>query len=240
MIMKKIKPMKLCILIFLIIGIIYTSLSAVFTAININIRNTCISVKAEIIDFEVYRGSDNDKHTKTVVKYVADGKEYTDKMNSYNSSWDIGDSVDVYYNPDNPKEIKNEMPVVLCLVFGLLGVAFLIASIVLIIKQKNKNAKRRNLLQNGLVINAEVIRFYENTGISVNRRYPFIIEADYDDGVKIHRFKSDNVWENVSADCIGQTVKVYYEPNNMNNYYVDTTGLFHENYKLNDNVIYHG
>lgn len=90
-----------------------------------------------------------------------------------------------------------------------------------------------------LVIHAEVVRFYENTRILVNKHYPFIIEADYDDGLKIHRFRSDNMWENVTLECIGKTVKVYYEPNNMNNYFVDTTGLFNETYRVNDGVIYH-
>ncbi len=47
------------------------------------------------------------------------------------------------------------------------------------------------------------------------------------------------MWENVTLECIGKTVKVYYEPNNMNNYFVDTTGLFNETYRVNDGVIYH-
>ena len=237
--MKKIKPIKMCIIIFLIFGVVYTAFGAAFTIVNIKIKSNCIPVEAEIIDFETYYDSDHDKHTKTIVKYSVDNQEYTDKINSYNSSWDIGDSIDVYYDPQNPQKIESEMPIVLCFVFGLLGVAFLITSIVLIIKQKNKNAKRRNLIQNGLVVNAEIVRFYENTRISVNKRYPFIIEADYNDGSNTHRFRSDNVWENVTTACIGKTVKVYYEPNNMNNYYVDTAGLFNEFYRINDNIIYH-
>ena len=36
-----------------------------------------------------------------------------------------------------------------------------------------------------------------------------------------------------------KTVKVYYEPNNMNNYFVDTTGLFNETDRINDGVVYH-
>ncbi|MCI9642004.1 MAG: hypothetical protein HFJ98_04340 [Eubacterium sp.] len=47
------------------------------------------------------------------------------------------------------------------------------------------------------------------------------------------------MWENVTSDCIGKTVKVYYEPNNMNNYFVDTTGLFNETDRINDGVVYH-
>lgn len=44
------------------------------------------------------------------------------------------------------------------------------------------------------------------------------------------------MWENVTLECIGKTVKVYYEPNN---YFVDTTGLFNETDRINDGVVYH-
>ena len=237
--MKNVKPMKLLSIIFLFNGILWTMLSVVFTSVNINMKNNYIPIQAEIIDFETYYDSDHDKQTKTIVKYIVDDQEYTDQLNSYNSAWRVGDSVDVYYDPLYPQKIKSEMPVVMCVIFGSLGVVFIVVSIILIIKQKNKNAKRRNLIQNGLVLNASIVNFYENTRISVNRRCPFIIEADYNDGINVHRFKSDNVWENVTSACIGETVKVYYESNNMNNYYVDTADLFHKTYKINDNVIYH-
>ena len=237
--MKNVKPMKLLIIIFLFIGIVWTTLSVAFISVNINLKNNYIQIQAEIIDFETYYDSDHDKHTKTIVKYIVDDQEYTDQLNSYNSAWRVGDSVDVYYDPLHPQEVKSEMPVVMCVIFGTMGVTFVAVSIVLIIKQKRKNTKHKNLIQNGLVINASIVNFYENTRISVNRRCPFIIEADYNDGINVHRFKSDNVWESVTSACIGETVKVYYDPNNMNNYYVDTAGLFDNPYRLNNNLIYH-
>ncbi|MDE6722823.1 MAG: DUF3592 domain-containing protein, partial [Eubacterium sp.] len=212
--MKNVKPMKLLIIIFLFIGIFWTAMSAIFTSININLKNNGILTQAEIIDFESYYDSDHDKHTNTIVKYVVDGEEYTDQLNAYNSAWRVGDSVDVYYDPLHPQEVKSEMPVMMCIIFGTMGVTFIVVSIVLIIKQKSKNVKCRKLIENGISVNASIVNFYENTRISVNKRYPFIIEADYNDGSNIHRFRSDNVWKNVTSSCIGETVKVYYDPNN--------------------------
>lgn len=236
MIMRKINPMKLLVLIFLLIGIVFTGILGIFMAININIKKNYVPADATIVDFVRNHSGDN---TLTVVKYFVDGQEYESSLNSYSSNWSVGDRVNVYYNPENPDETKMEIPVIMMIVFPSFGIVFIAVGLFLCLKEKKLKRKKKKLIENGLSVNAKVIDFTVNTRISVNNRHPFIIIAEYDDSINKHRFRSDNVWENVTSDCIGETVKVYYEPNNMNNYYVDADGLFNETYSVNNNVIYH-
>lgn len=236
--MRNIKPMKLLAMIFLIIGIVFTSMIGVFTAINLNVKNNYTPIEATIVDFARHRSGDKSS-TLTVVEYSADGQKYENFLNSYSSTWSVGDSITVYYNPENPEQITFDIPIFMFIVFGTMGIVFIIVGSVFAVKERKLNNKKKRLLESGLTVTATVIDFEINTRISVNHRNPYIIVVEYDDGVKKHRFRSENVWENVTSDCIGETVKVYYEPNNMNNYYVDTAGLFNETYRINDNVIYH-
>ena len=238
MIMRNVKPMKLLVLIFLIIGIVFTSMIGVFTAINLNIKNNYTPIEATIVDFSRHRSGDSDS-TLTVVEYSVDGQKYENFLNSYSSTWAVGDRITVYYNPDNPNQVKSDIPVFVGIAFGAMGIVFIIVGSVFSVKERKLNKKKKQLLANGLTLTATVIDFSVNTSISVNHRHPYIVEVEYDDGVKKHRFRSENVWHRVTDAYIGETVKVYYEPNNMGNYYVDTDSLFALNNKIDNNVVYH-
>ncbi len=229
--------MKILALVFLILGIVFTSVAIVLASINAHIKSKYTAVEATIVGIEEHHG--NRDHALTFVEYSVDGQEYENSINFYNSFWSVGDKITVYYSPENPNQIKQEIPVILSIIFGAIGIWFIIVGLIFFFVERRFKMKKKYLLENGLSVMATVIHFEINRNVSVNGRHPYKLEVEYDDGLNIHRFRSDNVWENVTADCIGETVKVYYEPNNMNKYYVDTAGLFNEAYKTNDNVIYH-
>ncbi|MDE6412926.1 MAG: DUF3592 domain-containing protein [Eubacterium sp.] len=235
--MKKGRPMKILALVFLILGIVFTSVAIVLASINAHIKSKYTTVEATIVGFEEHHG--NHDHALTFVEYSIDGQEYENSINVYNSFWSVGDKITVYYSPENPNQLISEIPVILLIIFGAIGICFIIVGAIFSFVEKRSKKKKNYLLENGLAVTATVIHFEVNRNISVNGRHPYKLEVEYDDGSNIHRFRSDNVWENVTSDCIGEMVKVYYEPNNMNKYYVDTAGLFNEAYKTNDNVIYH-
>lgn len=234
MIMKNVKPMKILISVFLILGIVFTGLLSVFIAVNAHIKKEYTAVEATIVRFEGHKD-----RASTFVTYSVDGQAYENSINSYSSTWSVGDEITVYYNPQNPNQIKTTMPIILFIMFGFIGILFIIVGIVFSFVEKNSKKKKAFLLESGSTLTATVIRFEVNMSLSVNGRHPYRLEVEYDDGNNKHRFKSDNVWENVTSDCIGETVKVYYDPNNMNKYYVDTDSLFNETYRIDDNVIYH-
>ncbi|MDE6659745.1 MAG: DUF3592 domain-containing protein [Eubacterium sp.] len=208
--MKNVRPMKILMLVFLILGIVFTSVTIVLTSINAHIKSKYTTVEATIVGIEEHHG--NHDNTLTFVEYSVDGQEYENSINFYSSFWSVGDKITVYCNPENPNQVKSEIPVILLMIFGFIGIWFIIVGIVFFFLEKCSKKKKNYLLENGLVITATVIHFEENRNISVNGKHPYKLEVEYDDGLNVHRFKSDNVWEHVTSDCIGETVKVYYEP----------------------------
>ena len=74
---------------------------------------------------------------------------------------------------------------------------------------------------------AKVIGFDYNENYSVNGRHPFIIETEYlSETGERHRFKSGNVWDPLGEEILGHTIDVYFEPDNMDKYFVDVDSLF--------------
>lgn len=65
---------------------------------------------AEISEIDsYYSGSSrlgSKKHYNVIVEYVVDGEVYERTLNEYNSGMYEGKEIEIYYNPDNPSEIK--------------------------------------------------------------------------------------------------------------------------------------
>lgn len=237
--MKKNNPAKFLILTFIIMGTVAVVVSIVLSVININIKNSYISTDAVIVGFETKRSSDGDTHKSTIVAYSVSGNAYESSVSSYSSAWHVGDTITVYRDPDNPAKVTTGVPIIMCSVFAIIGMIFALVGVKLLLKEKKLGKKKKNLIENGLTLNARIIDFSVNTRIEVNHEHPFIIVAEYDDGIQKHRFKSENVWQHITTQQLGQNVTIYYEPNNMDNYYMDTDSLLKCDYKLDENVIYH-
>lgn len=90
----------------------------------------------------------------TVVQYEVDGESYSVALNLYSSSYPAGTEVTVYYNETKPEEcsvpeiydsifgiigtIFSGFGIGFLIVFGILGVVFLVVGIILIMSSKKK------------------------------------------------------------------------------------------------------
>lgn len=228
------------IIVFLIVGIVFVGICAVFTGVNIHIKNNYNETDAVVMGFERHHSSSDDGDTVyTLVSYSVDGNDYQSVLSAYSSSWSVGDTIKVYTNPDNPQNVKSTMPFVFFIVFALVGSVFAIVGIVMLHRSNEFKKQKKQLIENGLTLRANIIDFYPNTRIMVNRRNPYLIVAEYEEFGQKHRFVSENVWERLNNNYIGEQVTVYYEHNNMNKYYVDVDTLLDSKSYLRENVIYH-
>ena len=61
---------------------------------------------------ETYTGTDSDGHSEydydVYVDYTVDGKEYHGKSDLYQSNYEEGKEITIYYNPENPEEIHGD------------------------------------------------------------------------------------------------------------------------------------
>lgn len=238
--MKHMKPTKFLIFTFMLLGIIFSCIALVINGVNIHIRNHYVPIEATITGFDSHQMSRDDSgDIHTCIEYTLGGNRYATVIASYNSAWRIGDTITVYANPDNMQHITTPAPIVVGVVFQLVGAVAIIISICFWLKERKLAKKRRDLIENGLTLRATVVDFSINYNLAVNQRHPFIIEVEYEEFGTKHRFKSGNVWQNITPHELGKAVTVYYQHNNMDNYYVDTDALFEQENKEETDIVYH-
>ncbi|MBQ6569575.1 MAG: DUF3592 domain-containing protein [Clostridia bacterium] len=92
---------------------------------------------------EEYDSADEEYEYTVYVKYVVDGKQYSNiQYPGYSSSMKIGDTVTVEYNRDNPSELRNEIPSFIAYVlFGIGGLCLLGVLFIFILAFANRGKK---------------------------------------------------------------------------------------------------
>ncbi|MBR6095124.1 MAG: DUF3592 domain-containing protein [Lachnospiraceae bacterium] len=65
--------------------------------------------KAIISEINPNRTTGGNRHPSVQVRYSVGGMQYMTYLNSYSSSYKEGGEITIYYNPDNPSEIKSDM-----------------------------------------------------------------------------------------------------------------------------------
>lgn len=69
-----------------------------------------VSTVAKIENIQKYtehRSKRARSHYDVTVTYMAAGKPYREKLNSYNSTMEIGDNIELKYDPKNPSDIRS-------------------------------------------------------------------------------------------------------------------------------------
>ncbi len=231
--MKQDKALKILEIVFGSIGIIMLVIGVIIFANGINKKNTYKTTEAIISEIKSYRDSDGDVSHKVYVTYrlPGTGELHEISIGYYSSSMDEGDTIEIMYNPENPKKIavlngywiSAGILVLMGIVFGAVGGSMFLIEI-------KKNIKRKNLIASGQYIMARVDSINLNVNYSVNGRHPYNIICNYYDDYKdiTYIYKSDNLWfdpeEIISSRGI-EELKVYIDRTNPKKYYVDTTVL---------------
>ena len=82
--------------------------------------------------------------------------------------------------------------------------------------------KEKKLVENGIKIEAVIVRMDYNTAVSINGRNPMKLICDgcLPNGLS-KLFESGNVSPMTHPEVIGKTINVYVDPENYDRYYVD-------------------
>ena len=91
-------------LFFIGFGLIFVLVASYLLIDNINVKNNWTETTSHIIniDKEKYRSDGKTKYRYfAIVEYSVDGQSYSGRLNTYSKDMDIGDPVDIYYNPEN-------------------------------------------------------------------------------------------------------------------------------------------
>ncbi|WOE74711.1 DUF3592 domain-containing protein [Alterisphingorhabdus coralli] len=152
--------------------------------------------------------------------------EFVSSHGSNPSSYEIGDSVDVLYDPASPADamIDSDMErgFLPLLFLGLGGVFAAIGGGFLYVGWRRKKTIAALKLR-GKKIMARVISCERDTSIKINGRSPYRVtaQAEHPATGKISSFRSDPVWVDLSDALDGQEVPVLVNPRDWKEHYID-------------------
>lgn len=224
---SKISAVSICGIVFLLIGIVFLSIS-LFSTISYNkFKESAGTCNAVITTIESHYDSNSESTNHDVyVRYEVNGVIYDNELNYYESSMDEGDIVTLYYNKDNPNDIMIDGQTFFFLIFAIMGaIMTIVGTICLVIFIKGKRLRKKIIAMN-CIIQAQISGIETNYSVTVNGRHPFLLMASaispYDG--KVYTFKSESFWSDLTLVLqqynITQ-VPVYVNPSNYNEYYVD-------------------
>ena len=131
---------------FFIIGIIFFAVGSSILISGNSFMKNAEKTTAEISEIDsYYSGSSrlgSKKHYNVTVEYVVDGEVYERTLNEYNSGMYEGKEIEIYYNPDNPSEIKTGSKILEIIFMGIGGLFAVIGGVFLL---RNAARKRRKI-----------------------------------------------------------------------------------------------
>jgi hypothetical protein len=214
------------ILLIVAIGALITTRSFMKTAIQaegsvVALSDRSSSGKLGGVYYPVFTFKDKYEHEFTIIS----------SSGSNPAAFSVGEKVTVLYDPLIPVRARIKsfgQSWLFPTVFGGIGLLFAGMGYSLLSRCAAKAIGRKRLLSRGMIIDSIFQEASLDMRTKVNGRSPFVIFSQWqnpDDG-KMYTFRSKGVWFNpskyVSKD---QPVKVYIDPVQPKNYYVDISFL---------------
>ena len=225
--------LKLIGLIFTLVGGVFTLVAAFTLTSSIKTSSTYIETEAVLVtySYDPYEDSDvvnSNLHASNLFRYSIEGTTYVTGLNYDSSTWDEGDTITILVNPNDYTDI-NPSGIILFLlpiVFGCIGLPFLIIGIVFFVIVTKRSINSEKLKREGNVVYGVVSGFRYNYHYTVNGMHPTNLEIDSKNPVTgvTTLYKSGNVWEN-GQRYVGKQVTIYVDPSNPKKYFVDVDSI---------------
>lgn len=181
----------------------------------------------------------NGKYSHTTVEYEYEGESYNRKLDVYSSTYYVGKEINVYINPQKPgnPEIMLGYNIGI-MVVSILGAAFLIVALCILIFFGKKGKKLEKLRVSGRRVFAKIESIDVNWNVSVMNRHPFYIICSWKNNAdgKIYHFRSQNLWDDPRYAIEKMNIEsltVYIDERNIRKYAVDVEPLLSEKNGVN-------
>ena len=156
--------------------------------------------------------------------------EFASGNSSNPPSYDVGEKVEVLYNPINPKNAKIKGFYTIWLggvILAVAGAIFFTVGISFFISDHKKKNLIAYLKLNGSKIETDFLSVSLNTSYTVNDRSPFQILSQWQNPKtsKLHIFKSDAIWFDPTDFIKTDKIAVVIDKNNPKKYHIDLSFL---------------
>lgn len=221
--MKKTKNDLNLLIIFMLIAIIFMVCGIFLSAKNKKYVSNGIKTEATITRLEY---DDESDEQKVYVKFHADGVTYEGKLDAYSSFMHEGDTIAIYYMPDNPNDFScgkmNSLPPLLCFSAAII----LFAASAVIMYGKLRKLSGKTLIKNGNKITATINYVEVNDKTKVLEKMPATLYC-IDDNHNVYSVKflmaNDENYKN------GDKIDVYTDKNNSEKYFIDREKYLSDN-----------
>ncbi|WP_027908294.1 DUF3592 domain-containing protein [Pseudomonas sp. URMO17WK12:I4] len=156
--------------------------------------------------------------------------EYHSGTCSTPPSFDIGERVTVYYDPQNLERARIdsfEQNWIGSLILGGIGAVFLALGLLFVLPPLFGKRRAAELLASGTPVQAEVVDVELNGGLTINGQSPYRIVAQWlnPQTNKLHVFRSENLLFDPGPYISESLVTVMIDPANPKRYSMDTRFL---------------
>ena len=114
-----------------------------------------------------------DEMIKIIYNY--NGINYAEEASFYSSNYNIGDIVKISLNPSNPRYFYIHDMIILIIVFSIIGVLFLLISLILYFISKYKNSLVSKCLEYGYKKTLDVIEIKQSYSNNNRNKYYYLV-----------------------------------------------------------------
>lgn len=206
-------------------------------AIYLYINKQAFLEKAEttqgtVVEMIPKRSKDSTTYSPVISFTTKTGQQitYTSSVSSNPPSYEVGENVQIFYDPADPKdaEINGFFSLWLgVIILGFVGIVFFLIGSLGVLFRYLKNKKAQNLRETGKPISAKFTQVQLNTSQTLNGRNPYQILSQWQDPKtdELYVFKSESIWFDPTEFVKTDTVRVFIDPENPKDYVMDISFL---------------
>jgi hypothetical protein len=190
-----------------------------------NFKKTAIPVTATVTSVEEYTNpgdTENNRHYNVYVEYEVNDQTYNTTLQGADSSMRVGDTKKVYYNPQNPEDVRVSHTNIFWLFWMTFALVFPIIGLLLIFKEVSMAFYINTLISKNIYVTGNIINEVDSNTEGNGSVYKRIVAIAKDSRGESHGFLSQPYNPSKCQFDRDKPVTIYVDIDNKpDKYYVD-------------------
>lgn len=193
---------------------------------------SALSAQGSVIELARSYSSDSITYAPVVEFTTRNGQAitFTSSTSSNPPSYSVGESVEVFYQENEPRKARINGFFSLwgaSTILAGIGSVFFLTGTGIIIAERRKQQKIAELRRSGISIQAKIQNIEINHSTKVNGKSPYVIHAQWQNPAtgEIHVFDSDNIWFDPTDFVRSDEISVLIDRQNPSKYHMDISFL---------------
>ena len=225
---KKEKTKRIATLIMSLVGLIGLGIAIILFVIDSSLETISVETDATILSLEYEYG----KRYATVT-YKVDKKDYiiSTPLDATQEDLAINDQITIKYDIRNPGKLIYNNHLIETVIIALISIILIITTLPNSLKYLGNYKKLKKLKTTGIKLEATIVDiFVDIQKPQYQKKYPYRVRAKYVNPTdnQEYTYSSDYTYKDLKEllkETKKETITVYIDKENPNNYYVDLNSL---------------